>query len=180
MSDASILEKATLGAGCFWCVEAVFQELKGVLKVESGYMGGHVVNPTYEQVCQANTGHAEVVQVTFDPDQIDFGTVLRVFWSTHDPTTPDRQGADRGPQYRSAVFYHSPEQRQIAEAVKQEASAVWDDPIVTEIAEASTFYPAEAYHQDFYLNNPNYGYCRAVINPKMTKFRSAFADHLKQ
>lgn len=180
MSDNNKYEIATLGAGCFWCVEAVFQELKGVVKVESGYTGGHVKNPTYEQICTKLTGHAEVAQVHFDPEIISFEEILEVFWSTHNPTTPDQQGNDKGPQYRSAIYYHDDAQRLIAEKSKIEvAPQLWDDPIVTEITELGPYYGAEAYHQDFYTNNPNYGYCRAVINPKMAKFRKRFADKLK-
>lgn len=174
-------EIATLGAGCFWCVEAVFQELKGVTKVESGYTGGHVENPTYEQICTKTTGHAEVTQVFYDPSVITFAEILEVFWSTHDPTTPNQQGADKGPQYRSAIFYHNESQRTIAEKSKAEvAPQLWEDPIVTEITELGPYYAAEEYHQDFYTNNPNYGYCRAVINPKMSKFRKRFAGKLKE
>lgn len=178
--DKDKYEVATLGAGCFWCVEAVFQELKGVVKVESGYTGGHVENPTYEQICTKLTGHAEVTQVFFDPEVITFEEILEVFWSTHNPTTPDQQGADKGPQYRSAIFYNSDAQRLAAEKSKIEvAPELWDDPIVTEVSPLGAYYPAEEYHQDFYTNNPNYGYCRAVINPKMSKFRKRFADKLK-
>ena len=173
-------EVATLGAGCFWCVEAVFQELKGVSSVVSGYMGGEIKNPTYKDICTGKTGHAEVAQVTFDPTVITFEEVLEVFWSTHDPTTLNRQGADRGTQYRSAIFYHSDTQKQAAEKSKTEvAPELWDDPIVTEITEASVFYEAEDYHQNYYNENQNYGYCVAVINPKMEKFRKRFADKLK-
>lgn len=173
-------EMATLGAGCFWCVEAVFQELKGVESVESGYMGGHVDNPTYKQVCSGTTGHAEVAQVVFDPDVISFEEILEVFWTTHDPTTKDRQGNDVGPQYRSAIFYHSDEQQKTAEESKKNvATELWSDNIVTEITPAGTFYEAEEYHQDFYAQNPNYGYCRVIINPKIEKVRKKFADKLK-
>lgn len=174
------LEKATLGAGCFWCVEAVFQELKGVEKVVSGYMGGEIENPTYRQICTGLTGHAEVAVVYFDPEVITYEEILEVFWSTHDPTTLNRQGYDAGTQYRSAIFYHDDKQKAIAEKSKAEvATQLWDNPVVTEITEASTFYPAEDYHQDYYILNPNQGYCRAVINPKMSKFRKKFADKLK-
>lgn len=180
MKDKDKYEVATLGAGCFWCVEAVFQELKGVAKVESGYTGGHVDNPTYEQICTKLTGHAEVAQVYFDPSVISFAEILEVFWSTHNPTTPDQQGADKGPQYRSAIFFHNDEQRLIAEKSKMEvAPELWDAPIVTEITKLGPYYEAEEHHQDFYTNNPDYGYCRAVINPKMSKFRKRFADKLK-
>lgn len=173
-------EQITFGAGCFWCVEAVFQELKGVKAAVSGYAGGHVKNPTYREVVSGRTGHAEVVKVTFDPDVIPLQTVLEVFWSTHDPTTLNRQGADVGTQYRSAVFYNSKEQRKIAQKSKDEvATELWDDPIVTEITPLETFYQAEEYHQNYYANNPEQGYCRVVINPKLNKFRERFKDWLK-
>ncbi|MDH3651953.1 MAG: peptide-methionine (S)-S-oxide reductase MsrA [Saprospiraceae bacterium] len=173
-------ETATFGAGCFWCVEAIFQQLNGVEKVVSGYMGGTVSDPTYAAVCSGTTGHAEVAQITFDPSIISFSELLKVLWTTHDPTTPNRQGHDQGTQYRSAIFYHSEKQREEADiSLREVAIELWDDPIVTEIAAASTFYPAELYHQNFYQENAGHGYCRAVINPKMTKFRKLFADHLK-
>lgn len=177
------LEKATLGAGCFWCVEAIFQDLAGVKKVESGYAGGHVNNPTYKQVCGGRTGHAEVIQITFDPKVISYEDILEVFWYTHDPTTLNRQGADVGTQYRSAVFYHSEEQKAIAEKSKKAADASGDfqNPIVTEIAEFSNYYPAEDYHQDYYNNNgSSNGYCRVVITPKITKFRKKYSKKLKE
>ena len=174
-------EIATFGAGCFWCVEAVFQELKGVLKVESGYMGGAIPNPTYREVCTGTTGHAEVTRITFDPTIISYEELLEVLWTTHDPTTLNRQGADAGTQYRSAIFYHSDEQKSKAEKSKKEvATTIWDSPIVTEIVPADTFYPAEEYHQDYYALNPNAGYCRAVISPKVAKVRATFTDKLKQ
>lgn len=174
-------EIATFGAGCFWCVEAVFQELKGVIKVESGYMGGAIPNPTYREVCTGTTGHAEVTRITFDPAVISYNELLEVLWTTHDPTTLNRQGADAGTQYRSAIFYHSDEQKSKAEKSKKEvATTIWDSPIVTEIVPADTFYPAEEYHQDYYALNPNAGYCRAVISPKVAKVRSTFTDKLKQ
>ena len=174
-------EIATFGAGCFWCVEAVFQELKGVLKVESGYMGGAIPNPTYREVCTGTTGHAEVTRITFDPTVISYEVLLEVLWTTHDPTTLNRQGADAGTQYRSAIFYHSDEQKSKAEKSKKEvATTIWDSPIVTEIVAADTFYPAEEYHQDYYALNPNAGYCRAVISPKVAKVRATFTDKLKQ
>jgi peptide-methionine (S)-S-oxide reductase len=174
-------EIATFGAGCFWCVEAVFQELKGVIKVESGYMGGSVPNPTYREVCTGTTGHAEVTRLTFDPSVISYEELLEVLWTTHDPTTLNRQGADVGTQYRSAVFYHSDEQKMKAEKSKAEvATTIWDKPIVTEIVPADTFYPAEDYHQDYYALNPNAGYCRIVISPKVEKVRTRFTDKLKQ
>ncbi len=170
------MEIATLGAGCFWCIEAVLEQLDGVKDVVSGYMGGHVKNPTYEQICTKKTGHAEVVQVVFDPKLITYDKLLSYFWKLHDPTTLNRQGGDEGPQYRSAIFYHSEEQRAKAEAQKKkiDKSDAFEDPIVTEITKASTFYEAEDYHQDYYrLNkdNPraNWRYCRAVITPKLDK-----------
>lgn len=167
-------EVATLGAGCFWCVDTLFRELRGVTNVVSGYAGGTRANPTYEQVCTGTTGHAEVVQVTFDPQQISYHDLLEVFFSVHDPTTLNRQGADVGTQYRSVIFAHSPEQRQIAERTIREIDAkkIWDDPIVTQVVDAPPFYAAEAYHQNYYTNNPNQGYCRVVIAPKVAKFRS--------
>ena len=174
------LETATLGSGCFWCTEAVFLELKGVKSVVSGYTGGKVKNPTYREVCSGLTGHAEVVQVKFDPRVISYETILEVFWNTHDPTTLNRQGADEGTQYRSAVFYHSEEQRKIAEAYKAQLdkSGVFKNKIVTEITPASTFYKAEDYHQNYYELNPNQGYCQYVIRPKVEKFRKQYAGKL--
>ncbi len=167
-------EVATLGAGCFWCVDTLFRELRGVTSVVSGYAGGTRANPSYEQVCTGATGHAEVVQITFDPQQISYHDLLDVFFSVHDPTTLNRQGADVGAQYRSVIFVHSPEQRTMAERTIAEVDAqkIWDDPIVTQVVEAGPFYPAEDYHQDYYTNNPNQGYCRVVIGPKVAKFRS--------
>ena len=173
-------EVATFGAGCFWCVEAVFQELNGVLKVESGYMGGSLNDPTYRDVCSGTTGHAEVARVTFDPSVITYEELLEVLWTTHDPTTLNRQGADAGTQYRSAIFYYDDIQKQKAETSKAKvAPTIWDRPIVTEIVPASKFYPAEAYHQDYYANNPNAGYCQIVINPKIEKVRIKYKDKLK-
>ena len=174
-------ERATLGGGCFWCLEPIFEELRGVEDVMPGYAGGRVANPTYQQVCGGNTGHAEVLQVTFDPGQISYADLLRVFLTMHDPTTLNRQGADVGTQYRSAIYYHSPEQKAAAEQVIAELGreGVWSGPIVTEVAPLSTFYPAEAYHVDYYANNPGQGYCRAVIDPKVAKFRQKFRDRLK-
>ena len=174
-------EVATLGAGCFWCVEAIYQQLDGVIKLESGYSGGQMAQPTYEEVCTGRTGHAEVIQVTFDPQKISFKELLEVFFRTHDPTTLNRQGADIGTQYRSAIFYHSEEQRKTAEAVKQETDAakIWDDPIVTEIARFDAFYKAEEYHQNYYNQNSNQPYCRMVINPKLSKFKKEFKNKLK-
>ena len=174
------LSIATYGAGCFWCVEAIFQDLKGVHKVESGYMGGQVKNPTYREVCSGTTGHAEVVQIHFDPAVISFETLTQILFATHNPTTLNQQGADRGTQYRSAIFYHDEEQKKIAEKVKAEfAPTLWDDPIVTEITPADTYYVAEGYHQNYFNDNPNQGYCMAVINPKVQKFRKVFSHLLK-
>ena len=171
---------ATFGAGCFWCVEAVFQELNGVLKVESGYMGGEKPNPTYREVCSGTTGHAEVTRITFDPSVITYEELLEVLWTTHDPTTLNRQGADAGTQYRSVIFYENEEQKQQAEKSKAEvAPTLWDNVIVTQIVPASEFYVAEDYHQDYYANNSEAGYCRAVINPKIQKVRSKFSNKLK-
>jgi peptide-methionine (S)-S-oxide reductase len=173
-------ETATLGAGCFWCVEAIFQDLRGVERVESGFSGGHVKNPAYREVVNGTTGHAEVCNIIFDPDTISFKELLEVFWTTHDPTTLNRQGNDVGTQYRSAIFYHDDEQKMIAEKSKKEiAPQIWDDPIVTEISPFEAFYPAENYHQDYFNLNPNQGYCRVVIAPKVAKFRKKFADKLK-
>jgi peptide-methionine (S)-S-oxide reductase len=175
-------DTATLGAGCFWCVEAVFQQLDGVLKVYSGYTGGHVPNPTYEQVCEKKTGHVEVCQVVFDPAKITFEEILEVFWKTHDPTTPDQQGADVGPQYRSAVFYNNEDQKKSAEEIKTalQQSGAWSKPIVTTIEPLKEFYIAENYHQDYYQANPNQMYCRYVIKPKMEKFEKVFKEKLKK
>ncbi|HRQ31433.1 MAG TPA: peptide-methionine (S)-S-oxide reductase MsrA [Saprospiraceae bacterium] len=174
------LEIATLGAGCFWCVEAIFGDLIGVEKVESGYSGGQTDNPTYKQVCEGTTGHAEVCQIHFDPKVISFEEILEVFWTTHNPTTLNRQGNDVGTQYRSAIFYHSEQQKNIAEKSKAEvAPTLWDEPIVTEITSFSSFFPAEDYHQDYFELNPNQGYCRAVIEPKVSKFRQKFRHKLK-
>lgn len=174
-------ELATFGAGCFWCVEAVYQDLKGVLSVESGYSGGIADNPTYQQVCSGQTGHAEVCQIRFDPRQIRFDDLLEVFWKTHDPTTLNRQGNDVGTQYRSVVFYHTDEQKRLAEQYKREldASGAFDAPIVTEISPFRKFYKAEAYHQNYYRQNPNEGYCQFIIRPKVEKFRKVFRDKLK-
>jgi peptide-methionine (S)-S-oxide reductase len=174
-------EMATLAGGCFWCLEAVYQQLKGVEKVVSGYAGGHVPNPTYKQVCTGTTGHAEVVQIAYNPEVVTYRDLLDVFFTIHDPTTLNRQGADVGTQYRSAIFYHTPKQQQIAErTIKElEAEQVWDDPIVTEIAPLDTFYPAEDYHQNYFINNPDQGYCRVVVAPKVARFRQKYLDRLK-
>ena len=175
-------EVATLAGGCFWCLEAVYDQLRGVGAVESGYAGGHVDNPTYRQVCNGTTGHAEVVQITFDPSLVSFKNLLEVFFTIHDPTTPNRQGADIGTQYRSAIFYHSPEQQQVAQQVIGEITAakIWDDPIVTEVVPLSRFYRAEDYHQEYYANNSNQPYCRAVVAPKVAKFRKYFLEQVKK
>lgn len=175
-------EVATLAGGCFWCLEAAFSELRGIERVESGYAGGHVPNPSYEAVCTGATGHAEVVQIIFDPQVISYRDLLHVFFTIHDPTTLNQQGGDLGTQYRSAIFYHSPEQKADIEGVIAELTAekVWDDPIVTEVAPCRQFYPAEEYHRDYYRRNPNQGYCRAVIAPKVAKVRKLYFDRLKQ
>jgi peptide-methionine (S)-S-oxide reductase len=174
-------ETATLAGGCFWCLEAVYEQLRGVVKVESGYAGGRVPNPTYEQVCDGVTGHAEVVQITFEPAVISYRDLLEVFFVIHDPTTLNRQGADVGTQYRSAIYYHSPAQQATAKEVISafEAAKLYDDPIVTEVAPIDHFYKAEAYHQGYYRANPNQGYCRVVIAPKVAKARKVFVDRLK-
>ncbi len=175
------LDTITLGAGCFWCVEAVFTELKGVRSVTSGYMGGHVKHPSYREVCTGTTGHAEVAQLEYDPNEISYDEILEVFWQTHDPTTLNRQGADVGTQYRSAIFHHTEEQRRVAEEYKRklDASGAFRGPIVTEIVPATVFYPAEDYHQDYYAQNGEQGYCQMVIHPKLDKFRKVFAEKLK-
>lgn len=179
MSD---LQKTTLAGGCFWCLEAVFDELKGVASVESGYAGGQVVTPSYQAVCTGMTGHAEVVQVTFDPSVISYEDLLRVFFTIHDPTTLNRQGADVGTQYRSAIFTHNDAQRAAAEEVIREisASGLWPNPIVTEVTPLDKFYVAEDYHQEYFIHNSNQPYCRVVIEPKVAKFRKHFVDRLKK
>jgi peptide-methionine (S)-S-oxide reductase len=175
-------EIATLAGGCFWCLEAVYDELRGVEDVVSGYSGGSVPNPSYEMVCTGTTGHAEVVQITFDSNIISFKQILEVFFTIHDPTTLNHQGPDMGTQYRSAVFYHSPEQKATAEQLiaELESSRVWDRPIVTEVTPFQRFYPAETYHQEYFKRNPNQAYCRIVIEPKVAKFRKHFLDELKK
>jgi peptide-methionine (S)-S-oxide reductase len=175
------VEVATFGNGCFWCTEAVFEELKGVESAVSGYSGGRVPNPTYEQVCTGATGHAEVIQITYDPAVITYPELLEVFWKTHDPTTLNQQGPDHGTQYRSAVFYHNEEQRELAEKYKErlDQSGAFDAPIVTEITKFQKFYPAEDYHQEYFALNGRQPYCRAVVKPKVVKFRKAFKDKLK-
>lgn len=175
-------EIVTLGGGCFWCLEAIFSELRGVEKVESGYSGGTVPNPTYQQVSTGTTGHAEVVQITFDSKIISLRELLEVFFVIHDPTTLNRQGPDVGPQYRSVIFYHTPEQKKIAEEViaELEAAQIWDASIVTEVTLFTAFYPAEEYHQEYYRRNPSQPYCRVVIAPKVAKFRKEFLRKLKK
>lgn len=174
------IQVATVGGGCFWCTEAVFQEVKGVENVVSGYSGGKVPGrPTYREICSGLTGHAEVVQITFDANVISYQDILIIFMTTHDPTTLNRQGADRGTQYRSVIFYHNEDQKNIAELVLNELSSYYDKPIVTEVSAAETFYEAEQEHQDFYKNNPDYGYCTFVIDPKLSKLRQLHSDKLK-
>ncbi len=175
------MEVATLGGGCFWCLEAVFSDLVGVEGVKSGYAGGHAPNPTYDEVCRGTTGHAEVVQVRFDAETISFEEILEVFFATHDPTTLNRQGADVGTQYRSVVFYHSPSQKKAAVELIGDLNGqeIWPGPIVTEVTEMGKFYPAEGYHDDYFRRNPEQPYCQAVINPKVAKFRARFAGKIK-
>lgn len=179
--DLSKMDTATFGAGCFWCTEAVFQNLKGVYKVVSGYSGGHKENPTYEEVCAGTTGHAEVTQIIFNPEEISFNELLQVFWGTHDPTSLNRQGNDIGTQYRSVIFYHNSGQKISSEYFKEKLikEKIWDMPIVTEISQFTKFYPAEDYHQNYYNNNPRQGYCSFVITPKVEKFKKLFASKLK-
>jgi peptide-methionine (S)-S-oxide reductase len=179
-SSSVAREVATLAGGCFWCLDAVFRDLRGVEKVESGYSGGTTANPSYEQVCSGRTGHAEVVQISFDPTVISFRELLGVFFTIHDPTTLNRQGGDVGTQYRSAVFYHSPEQRTITEQVigELEAEGLWDNPLVTQVTPFTSYYPAETYHQDYFNRNPYQPYCAAVIAPKVAKFRSKYLERL--
>jgi peptide-methionine (S)-S-oxide reductase len=176
------LDTITLGAGCFWCVEAIFQQLKGVYTVESGYSGGHIKNPSYKEVCTGSTGHAEVCQICYDPAEISFTGLLEVFWKIHDPTTLNRQGGDIGTQYRSVIFYHNDEQRLLAEEMKARLNAahIWKDPLTTEIVPFHNFYKAEAYHQEYYFQNTSQPYCSMVITPKLEKFRKVFADKLKE
>jgi len=182
MSEDRNKEVATLAGGCFWCLEAVFDDLRGVERVDSGYAGGSVPNPTYRAVCAGTTGHAEVVQVAFDPQAVSFKEILEVFFTIHDPTTLNRQGADVGTQYRSAIFYHSPEQKEVAAQVISELNAanVWDAPIVTEVVPLTEFYPAEEYHREYYQRNPDQAYCRAVVAPKVAKFRKHFLEKMKR
>lgn len=171
-------ETATLGGGCFWCLEAIYQNVKGVSLVVSGYAGGSVDNPSYQAVCSGTTGHAEVMQITFDPDVISYDNILYIFWRMHDPTTPNRQGADVGTQYRSIIFYHDETQQEIAEHSRKQADAsgLWDNAIVTEVDPLTRFYPAEDYHQNYYRNNPRQAYCTMVIDPKVDKFKKSFQD----
>lgn len=182
MTQPEKTETATFGSGCFWCSEAIFQLLEGVIKVEPGYSGGARANPTYEQVSSGATGHAEVIQVTYNPDIISFEQLLEVFWSTHDPTTLNRQGADVGTQYRSVIFYHNEQQRQLAETYKArlDSSGAWRNPIVTEIIPYKAFYPAESYHHDYYNRNSQAPYCTFVIVPKLDKFKKVFKEKIRQ
>ncbi|MBN1132693.1 MAG: peptide-methionine (S)-S-oxide reductase MsrA [Bacteroidales bacterium] len=174
-------EKATFGGGCFWCVEAIFQQVKGVISVISGYSGGTVKNPTYREVTSGRTGHAEVVQITYDPNKVSYYELLEIFFKTHDPTTFNRQGADVGTQYRSVIFYHSDTQKKQAEEVVKELdnAGIWKNPIVTEVEKFTALYEAEDYHQEYFNNNPDQGYCRIVIQPKVDKFKKVFEDKLK-
>lgn len=176
-----MIKEATLGAGCFWCIEACFKDLKGVISVTSGYAGGHVENPTYKAVCEGTTGHAEIARVVFDDAQISFDELLELFWFVHDPTQLNRQGNDIGTQYRSVIFYHDDMQKALAESYKQRLSneKVWDKPIVTEITALTNYYPAEDYHQDYFALNPGNAYCQSIVRPKVEKFRKVFADRLK-
>ena len=182
MTDGGGFETATLAGGCFWCLEAVYEGLRGVEKVVSGYSGGHVADPSYREVCAGTTGHAEVVQVTFDPRAVSFRELLEVFFTIHDPTTPNRQGADIGTQYRSAVFYHSPEQERTAREVIREINEahIWGAPVVTEVAPLTKFYPAEDYHQEYFSRNPAQQYCQVVVAPKVSKFRQKFVEKLRK
>jgi peptide-methionine (S)-S-oxide reductase len=180
--SATPKETATLAGGCFWCLEAVFENVRGVESVVSGYAGGKVADPTYQQVCSGTTGHAEVVQVTFDPQTISYRDILEIYFAIHDPTTLNRQGHDVGTQYRSAIFYHSPDQQKVAQDLVAELNGahIWDRPIVTELAPLEKFYPAEDYHQGYFRRNPNQGYCQMVVSPKVAKFRQKFRDKLKE
>ncbi len=180
MSEQSATEVAILGGGCFWCLEAVYLEARGVTRVESGYMGGHAPDPTYEQVCAGTTGHAEVVRIEFDPAQIAYRDILEIFFTIHDPTTPNRQGNDVGTQYRSVIFTTNDEQEAVARKVMAEMAGVWDAPIVTELLPQQQWYRAEDYHQDYFNQHPMQGYCAFVVAPKVAKFRKTFADRLKR
>ncbi len=181
-SELKTTEIATFGGGCFWCTEAVFDEVIGVTDVVSGYTGGQLANPSYDDICEGTTGHAEVIRVEFDPAIITYAEILEIFFATHDPTTLNKQGADRGTQYRSAIFVHSPNQREVASntIVKLNAEKIWSSPIVSEVTNAPIFYPAEEYHQEFFKRNPNQGYCMAVVSPKLSKFRLKFVSKLKR
>lgn len=181
LNNYTNMDTATFGAGCFWCVEAIFQQLKGVEDVKSGYMGGKIKNPTYREVCSGLTGHAEVVQIIYNPEIISYSDLLEVFFQTHDPTTLNRQGADVGTQYRSVIFYHNQEQKELAEKIKKELNEnkVFDNPVVTEIAPATEFFVAEDYHQNYYNENPLQPYCTYVIKPKLEKFKKIFHEKLK-
>lgn len=181
MTEEGRVELATLAGGCFWCLDGAYRDLRGVVDVESGYAGGHTVDPTYEQVCTGTTGHAEVVRITYDPNVITYRDLLEVFFSIHDPTTLNRQGADVGTQYRSAIFYHDETQRDVAEVMvaELEANRVFDDPVVTEVSPLAAYYSGEGYHQDYYRQNPGQGYCQVVVAPKLAKFRARYASMLK-
>jgi peptide-methionine (S)-S-oxide reductase len=180
MTDQAATEVAILGGGCFWCLEAVYLEVSGIARVESGYMGGHAPNPTYEQVCAGSSGHAEVVRLEFDPKVVSYRDILEIFFTIHDPTTPDRQGNDVGPQYRSAIFSTSDEQEATARKVMAEMAGVWDAPIVTQLQPAQAWHKAENYHQDYFNQHPLQGYCAFVVAPKVAKFRKVFANRVKQ
>jgi peptide-methionine (S)-S-oxide reductase len=179
MTEQSASEVAILGGGCFWCLEAVYLEVRGVTRVESGYMGGATPDPSYEQVCAGGTGHAEVVRLEFDPAQVSYRDLLEIFFTIHDPTTPDRQGNDVGTQYRSVIFYQTPEQEATARKVMAEMAGVWDAPIVTQLLPAAAWYKAEDYHQDYFNQHPLQGYCAFVVAPKVAKFRKMFAERMK-
>jgi peptide-methionine (S)-S-oxide reductase len=181
VTEEGRVEVATLAGGCFWCLDGAYRDLRGVVAVESGYAGGQTVDPTYEQVCTGTTGHAEVVRITYDPTVISYRDLLEVFFSIHDPTTLNRQGADVGTQYRSAIFYHDATQRDVAQAMvaELEANGVFDDPVVTEVSPLTAYYPGEGYHQDYYRQNPGQGYCQVVVAPKLAKFRARYASMLK-
>lgn len=181
MEETDTMRLATFGGGCFWCLEAIFRELNGVTRVLSGYSGGDSENPSYEEVCTGETGHAEVIQVSFDPEKVSYEELLEVFWKIHDPTTRNRQGNDVGSQYRSVIFYHSEDQKKLAEYSKNrlEAEGIWNRPIVTEIKAFTAFWPAETYHRDYYEKNPSNGYCSVVIRPKIEKFKELFKDRLR-
>ncbi|OWT54262.1 peptide-methionine (S)-S-oxide reductase MsrA [Candidimonas nitroreducens] len=178
MSNEGTAETIVLGGGCFWCTESVFSAVRGVISVTPGYCGGHVENPSYQQVCEQNTGHIEVVEVRFDPAVVSLETLLQIFFATHDPTTPDRQGADVGPQYASAIFCQSPQQEEVARRVMAQVQAELGTPVVTHLLPAQRFWPAEQYHRDYYAQHPEQGYCRMVISPKMAKFRKHYAELL--